>query len=99
MTAFRLQRLGQVMGPEPGNPLEAEGVTNPAAARGPDGQLYLFPRLVAVGNYSRIGIAKVLFNAAGDPSGVERLTTSGGPTAVAAARTRVSVLSSRSGAT
>ena len=73
MTAFRLQRLGQVMEPEPGNPLEAEGVTNPAAARGPDGQLYLFPRLVAAGNYSRIGIARALFNGAGDPSGVERL--------------------------
>ena len=48
-------------------------MTNPAAARGPDGQLYLFPRLVAAGNYSRIGIARALFNGAGDPSGVERL--------------------------
>jgi hypothetical protein len=67
MTGFQLQRLSQVMGPEPGNPLEAEGVTNPAAARGPDGQLYLFPRLVATGNYSRIGIARVLFNGSGDP--------------------------------
>jgi predicted GH43/DUF377 family glycosyl hydrolase len=41
--------------------------------RAPDGQLYLFPRLVARGNHSRIGIARVLFNQAGDPSGVERL--------------------------
>jgi predicted GH43/DUF377 family glycosyl hydrolase len=73
MTGFRLQRLGQVMEPEAGNPLEAERVTNPAAARGPDGQLYLFPRLVAAGNYSRIGIARALFDGAGDPSGVERL--------------------------
>ncbi len=73
MTGFQLQRLGQVMEPEPGNPLEAEGVLNPAAARGPDGDLYLFPRLVAAGNYSRIGIARALFNGAGDPSGVERL--------------------------
>src|SRR5664280_2751793 len=48
-------------------------VRNPAAARGPDGKLYLFPRLVAKGNYSRIGIARVKFNEAGDPSGVERL--------------------------
>ncbi len=70
---FRLQRLGLVMEPETGNPLEAEGVLNPASARGRDGQLYLFPRLVAGGNYSRIGIARVLFNAAGDPVGVERL--------------------------
>ena len=61
------------MEPEPGNPLEVEGVLNPAAVRGPDGQLYLFPRLVAQGNYSRIGIARVQFNEAGDPVGVERL--------------------------
>jgi beta-1,2-mannobiose phosphorylase / 1,2-beta-oligomannan phosphorylase len=73
MSILQLQRLGQVMEPEPGNPLEAEGVLNPAAVRGPDGKLYLFPRLVAKGNYSRIGIARVQFNAAGDPSGVERL--------------------------
>ena len=51
MSDFELQRLGLVMEPEPGNPLEAEGVLNPAAVRGPDGQLYLFPRLVARGNY------------------------------------------------
>src|SRR5450759_4488956 len=73
MSDFQLRRLGLLMEPEPGNPLEAEGVLNPAAARGPDGQLYLFPRLVARGNYSRIGIARVRFNAAGDPVGVERL--------------------------
>ena len=70
---FQMQRLGMVMEPEPGNPLEVEGVLNPAAVRGPDGQLYLFPRLVAKGNYSRIGIARVKFNEAGDPAGVERL--------------------------
>ena len=64
---------GLVMEPEPGNPQEIEGVLNPAAARGPDGELYLFPRLVAQGNYSRIGIARVRFNEAGDPFGVERL--------------------------
>jgi beta-1,2-mannobiose phosphorylase / 1,2-beta-oligomannan phosphorylase len=61
------------MEPEPGNPQEIEGVLNPAAVRGPDGELYLFPRLVAKGNYSRIGIARVRFNADGDPAGVERL--------------------------
>ena len=69
MGDFQLKRLGMVMQPEPGNPLEAEGVLNPAAVRGPDGQLYLFPRLVARGNYSRIGIARVMFDAAGDPTG------------------------------
>src|ERR1035438_7623726 len=72
MSSFELQRLGLVMEPEPGNSQEVEGVLNPAAARGPDGNLYLFPRLVAQGNYSRIGIARVRFNAAGDPVGVER---------------------------
>ena len=73
MSGFKLQRLGQIMEPEPGNPLEIEGVLNPAAARGPDGKLYLFPRFVAKGNYSRIGIARVLFNDDGNPIGVERL--------------------------
>ena len=73
MSGFQLQRLGQLMEPEPGNPLEVEGVLNPAVARGSDGQLYLFPRLVAQGNYSRIGIARVQFDQDGDPSGVERL--------------------------
>ena len=70
---FYLKRIGVVMHSEPGNPLEAEGVLNPASARGRDGQLYLFPRLVARGNYSRIGIARVRFNEAGDPVGVERM--------------------------
>ena len=70
---FQLQRLGVVMEPEPGNPMEVEGVLNPASARGRDGQLYLFPRLVARGNYSRIGIARVCFNEAGDSVGVERM--------------------------
>ena len=73
MSEFELQRLGLVMKPEPGNPLEAEGVLNPAAVRGPDSQLYLFPRLVARGNYSRIGIARVRFDEAGNPTGIERL--------------------------
>jgi len=61
------------MEPEPGNPQEVEGTLNPATARGRDGNLYLFPRLVAKGNYSRIGIARVLFNGEGDPIGVERM--------------------------
>jgi predicted GH43/DUF377 family glycosyl hydrolase len=73
MDAFKMKRLGLIMEPEPGNPLEEDGVLNPAAARSPDGELYLFPRLVAKGNYSRIGIARVRFDAAGDPVGVERM--------------------------
>jgi beta-1,2-mannobiose phosphorylase / 1,2-beta-oligomannan phosphorylase len=73
MSGLTLRRLGLVMEPEPGNPQEIEGVLNPAAVCGPDGHLYLFPRLVARGNYSRIGIARVTFSPAGDPVGVERL--------------------------
>src|SRR6202142_3427663 len=73
MTGFHLQRMGLIMEPEPGNPQEIEGALNPGAVRGPDGNLYLFPRLVGKGNYSRIGIARVKFNEAGDPCGVERL--------------------------
>ena len=73
MKAFKLHRVRTIMESEPGNELEAEGVLNPAAVRGPDGALYLFPRLVAKGNYSRIGIAKVRFNENGDPEGVDRL--------------------------
>src|ERR1700733_1757537 len=73
MSVFKLRRLGMLMEPEPGNPQEIEGVLNPAAVRGPDGALYLFPRMVARGNYSGIGISRVRFNEAGDPTGVERL--------------------------
>lgn len=61
------------MEPEPGNSYEEEGVLNPAVVRGRDGQLYLFPRLVARGNHSRIGIARVRFGEDGDPIGVDRV--------------------------
>jgi predicted GH43/DUF377 family glycosyl hydrolase len=71
-SALSLERLGIVMEPEPDDPREAWGVLNPGAARGPDGELYLLPRLVAAGNYSRIGRARVLFKG-GKPTGVERL--------------------------
>lgn len=73
MMPFQLQRICTLMEPEAGNELEVEGVLNPAVTRGSDGQLYIFPRLVAKNNYSRIGIAKVKFNDGGDPEGVERL--------------------------
>ena len=66
------RRLGVVMDPDPADPREAWGVCNPGCARGPDGELYLFPRLVAEGNFSRVGVARVRFE--GDlPVGVERL--------------------------
>jgi predicted GH43/DUF377 family glycosyl hydrolase len=61
------------MAPEPGNPLEVEGVLNPAGVVGPDGHYYLFPRLVAAGNYSRIGVARVRRDGDDRPIGVERL--------------------------
>lgn len=70
---FKVQRLGVVMRPDPDRPEEVEGVLNPGAARGPDGNLYLFPRLVGKNNFSRIGIARVKFDDEGKPAGVERL--------------------------
>ena len=42
----QLQRLGIIMEPDQADPREAGGVLNPAATRGPDGALYLLPRLV-----------------------------------------------------
>lgn len=62
-----------MMEPRDGDPLEVEGVLNPAGVTGPDGHYYLFPRLVGAGNYSRVGLARVCRDAAGRPSGVERL--------------------------
>jgi beta-1,2-mannobiose phosphorylase / 1,2-beta-oligomannan phosphorylase len=70
---FKVQRLGVVMRPDPALESEIEGVLNPGAVRGRDGALYLFPRLVGRNNYSRIGIARVLFDPEGIPTGVERL--------------------------
>ncbi len=73
-TPFLLTRLGVVMRPDAGQEEEQEGATNPATARGRDNQLYLFPRMVDHRNYSRIGIARVLFDHEdGIPRGVERL--------------------------
>ena len=60
------------MTPDLANPDEIEGVLNPATGRDADGGLYLLPRLVAAGNVSRVGLARVLVTD-GVPSGVERL--------------------------
>jgi predicted GH43/DUF377 family glycosyl hydrolase len=68
---YSLTRLGVVMSPQEGDPLEAMGVLNPASGRGPDGTLYLLPRLVAAGNVSRVGLAEVVVED-GVPVGVER---------------------------
>jgi predicted GH43/DUF377 family glycosyl hydrolase len=69
---FRLQRLGIIMAPLAGEPTEAWGVLNPATARR-DRETYLFPRIVAAGNVSRIGRARIVFDSSGMPTGVERL--------------------------
>jgi predicted GH43/DUF377 family glycosyl hydrolase len=61
------------MSAEPGEPLEREGVLNPATAWH-DGELYLFPRLVAEANFSRIGRARVVIED-GTPVRVERQGT------------------------
>ena len=68
---YKLTRLGVVMTPQEGNDLEAEGVLNPASGRGPDGALYLLPRLVSEGNVSRVGLARVVLDD-GVPVAVER---------------------------
>ncbi|MBA2364171.1 MAG: glycosidase [Chloroflexia bacterium] len=70
---FRMERIGLVMEPDPSIPEEMEGTLNPAIARDPDGTLYMFPRIVGKKNYSRVGIARVRFDDAGAPVGVERL--------------------------
>ncbi len=69
---YRLSRVGVVMTPDPDDPNEAEGVLNPASGRGPDGELYLLPRLVAAGNVSRVGLARVVVED-GVPTRVERM--------------------------
>lgn len=70
---YELRRLGVVMEPDLSRPEEAWGVLNPASVRASGGDLYLFPREVAEGNYSRIGRCRVCFDAGGNPVGVERL--------------------------
>ena len=68
---YRLRRRGTVMSPAEGDPLEAEGVLNPASGWGADGRLYLLPRLVSAGNVSRIGLAEIDLTD-GVPTGVQR---------------------------
>lgn len=70
---FKMERLGVVAQPLPDHPYEVWGILNPGGVRGPAGDYHLFPRLVAEGNYSRIGHARVTFDAAGNPAGIERL--------------------------
>lgn len=53
----RVERLGLVLEPS-GDETEAEGTLNPACARTRSGELLLYPRDVARGNISRVGLAK-----------------------------------------
>jgi predicted GH43/DUF377 family glycosyl hydrolase len=53
-----IDRRGVVMTPN-GDPLEAEGVLNPASTRDRNGNLLLYPRVVEKGNISRVGIVRV----------------------------------------
>ena len=52
------RRLGIVIAPS-GSELDAEGMLNPAAVRDRKGNLLLYPRMVAAGNVSRIGLVRV----------------------------------------
>jgi predicted GH43/DUF377 family glycosyl hydrolase len=61
------ERFGVVVTPD-GSPQEIEGVLNPGVARDGAGRLLLYPRMVAAGNVSRIGLAR-----AGGSGTVERL--------------------------
>lgn len=69
---YALNRIGTIMSADPSDPNEAEGVLNPGTAWGPDGELFLYPRVVAAGNVSRIARARVVVED-GVPVGVERL--------------------------
>jgi predicted GH43/DUF377 family glycosyl hydrolase len=69
---YSLSRLGTIMTANTDDPLEVEGVLNPGTAWGQDGELYLYPRVVAAGNVSRIARARVVIED-GIPVGVERL--------------------------
>ena len=63
----RAERRGIMLAPN-GSPLEAEGILNPGTARDATGNLLLYPRMVAAGNVSRIGLARI-----NDRSDVQRL--------------------------
>ena len=65
----RVERLGMVLEPN-GDANEAEGTLNPACARNREGELLLYPRDVARGNISRVGLVKARPN--GDGFAFER---------------------------
>ncbi|MBV8281347.1 MAG: glycosidase, partial [Candidatus Eremiobacteraeota bacterium] len=53
-----VERLGLVLEPN-GDPTEAAGILNPAVTRDRDGRLLLYPRCVAEGNISRVGMIRI----------------------------------------
>jgi len=55
----RVERFGTVLQPN-GAPSEIEGVLNPACARTRDNTLVLYPRDVAPGNISRVGLIRAI---------------------------------------
>lgn len=59
--ATDVKRLGIVLEPN-GSPLEVEGVLNPATTRGRNNELLMYPRVVARGNTSRIGLTRGVEN-------------------------------------
>jgi predicted GH43/DUF377 family glycosyl hydrolase len=65
-----VRRLGTVLQPD-GDPNEVEGVLNPACVRTRSGELLLYPRTVARGNVSRVGLARN--DGAGEAVHFERL--------------------------
>jgi predicted GH43/DUF377 family glycosyl hydrolase len=65
-----ITRKGIVLSPD-GSPQEAEGVLNPASATARDGTLLLYPRAVAAGNVSRVGLCRGVRS--GDALQFERL--------------------------
>ncbi len=68
--AATITRLGVVLSPD-GSPNEVEGVLNPGGAPDRDGTWLLYPRAVARGNVSRVGLARG--TRAGDDMRFERL--------------------------
>lgn len=68
---FAIERYGVIARPDPADPTQAGGILNPGCARGPDGALYLFPRLVAEGTRSVIGVGRVRFDPRGIPVGLD----------------------------
>ena len=86
--AVDVQRCGVVMAPT-GSALDLEGVLNPGVARDRSGSLLLYPRIVAAGNVSRIGVVRAVDTDKGPVLGpptivlapeaeYERRTTAGG---------------------